>query len=403
MKAISLFCGAGGCSVGFKEAGLDIVYACDYDQQAVKTYKYNFPECVVELKDLRNMDYNDLLVKVGLKPGELDVLIGGPPCQGFSTAGTRFWEDPRNELIKNYIDGLKIMKPKWFLMENVEGLLTANKGVYIYEAVKAMIELGYTVKFEKIYSQEHGVPQRRKRVIIVGSVTCSNFEFPIPEESAQGKIFRSSSNTLIDAISDLPRPKEVESKEDLLDHTLTSLSELNKERIIKLGIGQTMKDLPIDLQHKSFQKRANRRVKDGTAPEKRGGSPSGLKRLCPNEPSLTITSAATREFIHPFENRPLTIRECARLQTFPDSFVFKGSKQNKIKQIGNAIPPLIAYKFACMIKTYAEDREVAVEPKKGKLLRFILTKSKGYSPALSLTKKKLATLRQNNKQQISLF
>ena len=144
--AISLFCGAGGCSLGFKQAGYSILYANDKDSSAVETYKNNFPEAICSNEDIDQVNFNSILEKIGLKKGELDILIGGPPCQGFSTAGSRFWDDPRNHLLKNYITALEVIRPKWFVMENVEGLLTSNSGLYIYEAAKAFMDLGYSIR-----------------------------------------------------------------------------------------------------------------------------------------------------------------------------------------------------------------------------------------------------------------
>ncbi|OAD22563.1 DNA (cytosine-5-)-methyltransferase [Candidatus Thiomargarita nelsonii] len=117
----------------------------------------NFPEATCTQKDINALDFEKILNQLKIKA--LDILIGGPPCQGFSTAGSRFWDDPRNHLLKNYIKALKTIKPKWFIMENVEGLLTSNKGKSIYEALKAFIELKYKIRFEKIYSQEYGIPR----------------------------------------------------------------------------------------------------------------------------------------------------------------------------------------------------------------------------------------------------
>jgi DNA (cytosine-5)-methyltransferase 1 len=126
--ALSLFCGAGGCSAGFQRAGYNILLASDIDKAAISSYKANFPETNCLEADICNIDFQKTLPDLGLLVGELDILIGGPPCQGFSTAGMRFWEDPRNALLKQYIHALQTMRPKWFLMENVEGLLTADKG-----------------------------------------------------------------------------------------------------------------------------------------------------------------------------------------------------------------------------------------------------------------------------------
>lgn len=185
------------------------------------------------------------------------------------------------------------------------------------------------------------------------------------------------------------------------EHFIQKLDETQLERITKLKQGQTMKDLPEHLQHPSFKKRAARRVMDGTPSEKRGGAPSGLKRLRLDEPSLTITGAAVREFIHPLENRCLTIRECARIQTFPDDFIFCGSSGDKIQQIGNAIPPLLAKTFANHIKEIGF-KNANVE-KEGSLLGFILTKSEGLSPALHKTETILAKLKTAHLHQLSIF
>jgi DNA (cytosine-5)-methyltransferase 1 len=409
-KVISLFCGAGGCSLGFKQAGYSVSFANDIDEKAIKSYQTNFPDTETSNADINSINFQELLKNLKLKSGELDVLIGGPPCQGFSTAGVRFWDDSRNHLLKSYINALDIMKPKWFLMENVEGLLTSNNGVYVSETIKAFIELGYKVRMEKIYAQEYGVPQRRKRVIIVGNRLGIDFKMPEPTENLTGNIFRKSSRTLADTLLGLPKACRDKSKSinytdqketklelyyrqgthQVQDHFYPTISEINLERFTSLKSGQTMKDLPEHLQHSSFKKRANRRVSDGTPSAKRGGAPSGIKRLIADEPCLTITSAATRELIHPNENRPLTIRECARIQTFPDNFIFIGNSSQKIQQIGNAIPPTIARVFALHIKnTYGFQKQSEC---KGELLGYRLTKANAMSPALKKTDKILQNL-----------
>ncbi|CAK8720581.1 Cytosine-specific methyltransferase [Candidatus Electrothrix laxa] len=418
--AISLFCGAGGCSYGFQQARFDILYASDINKTAVATYKTNFPNTKVEQVDIDKIDFKQLLLDLNLLPEQLDILIGGPPCQGFSTAGSRFWDDPRNHLLKSYVHALKILKPKWFLMENVEGLLTANRGTYITEAAKAFIELGYEIRIEKIYAHEYGIPQRRKRVVIVGNRLGLHFEMPRPTSKVSGRIFKDSENTISDAIADLPAPAqkhgghtvlstihdilggEKKKKHTVDDHCSPIIEGIQKERICALKPGQTMKDLPDRLQHDSFKKRANRRVADGMPTEKRGGPPSGLKRLYANQPCLTITGAATRELIHPTQDRPLTLRECARIQTFPDTFTFCGSASERIQQIGNAIPPMLAFTFADHIKKqYGFQINHASD---GRLLGTVLTKANAMSPALARTNELLSQLQQRKKSiQLSLF
>jgi DNA (cytosine-5)-methyltransferase 1 len=421
---ISLFAGAGGCSLGFEQAGYEIIYASDINRSAVATYKQNFFDTRCEEADIIKLDFHQLLQSLHINSGDLDFLIGGPPCQGFSTAGMRFWDDPRNSLLKQYVRALEIIRPKWFLMENVEGLLTAKSGQYLFEAAKAFITLGYKIRVDKIYAHEYGVPQRRKRVFIIGNRLGYEFDLPTPKNHITGTIFRKADLTLSHAIAGLPaaslRLNElVEYDSEPLDdwerqirsttgqvseHFVPDLNELQLTRIRALKPGQTMKHLPKHLQHESFKRRAYRRVMDGTPTEKRGGAPSGLKRLIANEPCLTITGAATREFIHPTLDRPLTIRECARIQTFPDNFEFRGTATQKIQQIGNAIPPMLAEIFAEHINEEYGFTSMGGNSG-GALIGFTLTKANAMSPALASTQDLLRTLisKQGQYSQLSLF
>ncbi len=387
MRAISLFAGAGGCSLGFKNAGVNIIAAFENAQPAIATYNANFGEGCCQCVDLSSCNFYSLREQLGLRTGELDMMIGGPPCQGFTTAGGRFWDDPRNALVINYADALSVFFPKWFVMENVEGILTTAGGSYLFECVKKMVELGYSVYLKKVYMHEYGVPQRRKRVIIVGNRDGKRFSFPQPVSVATGAIYKHSSATLRTAIGDLESACYID-----LDHLPRSESGLRLERIQNLQQGQTMKDLPERLQHGSFKRRAFRRVCDGQLPEKRGGAPSGLKRLIYDEPSLTITSASPSEFVHPSEDRMLTLRECARIQTFPDNYIFKGTVAQKALQIGNAIPPLFAQQLAQQI---IQCNTNAPNEVKAGLLEFEVTKSEAMSPALQRTVLNLQRLAPN--------
>jgi DNA (cytosine-5)-methyltransferase 1 len=422
-KAISLFSGAGGCSLGFKNAGFDVLYASDIDKDAIKSYRANFPNTVAEEADIQSLDGFEILSKFEMKQGDIDFLIGGPPCQGFSTAGSRFWDDPRNTLLKDYVRVLGELRPKWFLMENVEGLLTSKNGEYVFEAVKAFVELGYKVRVDKVYAHEFGVPQRRKRVFIIGNRLGIDFDLPKPTTKVRGQIFNLSEVCLKDALINLPNPSQDKNEEltyptnleqgvlssyylnpknIIHDHYVIQLNELQLKRISRLEPGQTMKDLPSNLQHESFKRRSLRRVQDGMPSEKRGGAPSGLKRLFVNQPSLTITSAATREFIHPTEDRPLTIRECARIQTFPDWFEFSGNSSEKIQQIGNAIPPLLAEQFGLhFLKHFSFEAHEAKE--EGALIGFTLTKAEAMSPALFATSVLLNSFDKYTHRQQVLF
>ena len=417
--AISLFAGAGGCSLGFSQAGYAVRFATDLDADAVATYRRNFPATACEVADVRDLDAESLMARAGVRAGELDILLGGPPCQGFSSAGVKAGDDARNSLVRHYVRLLEGVRPKWFVMENVEGLLTNGGGHHVQEAVAAFLQAGFAVNVEKIYAQGYGVPQRRKRVLIVGNRLGHDFVFPEPSTTFSGSIFRKGEVTFALALGDLPRAAEAacdlayagapqnelqaylrgESRA-VTEHFTPALSGEQRERVCVLRPGQTMKDLPERLQHESFRRRAFRRVMDGTPVERRGGAPHGLKRLFADEPCLTITSAATREFVHPSEDRLLTLRECARLQTFPDSFSFAGSAASRVQQIGNAIPPLLARAVAEHIA-----REYGFAARYGghSSLRFCLTRSGGMSPALAQTESLLAALTGEREKQLALL
>jgi len=393
-KAISLFAGAGGCSLGFKRAGINIIAAFENAEPAIATYNMNFGANLCQNVDLETCDFRQLRNGLGLQHGELDLIIGGPPCQGFTTAGNRFWNDPRNKLVQNYAQALEVFYPRWFMMENVEGILTTAKGTYVVECLKKVISLGYTVNLKKVYMQEYAVPQRRKRVIIVGNREGKAFDFPEPVERASGSIYKNSSFTLRDAIMDLEICDVPE-----IDHIRKQESGMQLERISTLRVGQSMKDLPEHLQHNSFRRRASRRVCDGTPSEKRGGAPSGLKRLSYDEPCLTITSASPSEFVHPTQDRMLTLRECARIQTFPDSFLFCGTEAQKILQIGNAIPPVFAEQMAKQILLCDNNNLNELTPS---LAKFDVTKAIAKSPALRKTCDMLSTLQICEYEQLQM-
>jgi len=393
-QAVSLFAGAGGCSLGFSEYGVKILAAYDICKEAIATYNANFMGHKGHIEDLSTCDFRIIREGLGLHRGELDLIIGGPPCQGFTTAGRRSENDSRNLLLSNYVNALHEFYPRWFMMENVEGVLTTANGTFLVDCVRSMISLGYTVFLKKIYMQEFGVPQRRKRVIIVGNREGKSFEFPKPTVLASGRIYKNGNVTLRDAIADI---ENVDIPE--ISHIRKTESGVQAQRINALKEGQTMKDLPPELQHKSFAKRASRRVCDGMPSEKRGGSPSGLKRLIYDEPSLTITGSATSEFVHPTQNRMLTIRECARIQTFPDSFKFFGSDSQQLQQIGNAIPPLFANLMAAQIHQY--DMMDTKSLPQG-LMWYNVTKSSAMSPALASTCRKLDQMLINNQLKLAI-
>lgn len=403
VTAVSLFSGCGGCSLGLAQAGFSVSLAVELNDDACQTYKQNVGSPLWQI-DLSTVEVADLLRREGMGGSEVPLMVGGPPCQGFSSAGAKAWSDPRNALLKKYVDLVVGIRPVWFVMENVEGLLTSNDGFFLTEAVTQFLQAGYWVRAKKVYMERYGLPQRRKRVVVVGNLERCAFDFPEEAhweddgETLFGPGLRRRS--VLEAIGDLgspaedggavfPLPPETEFQREMRQgdsrpvtlHTLKRVNATTAARIQHLRQGETMKHLPASLQHASFGRRAFRRVQDGTPTEKRGGAPSGLKRLIAAEPSLTITSTSPNEFVHPVEDRLLTLRECARIQGFPDAFSFAGSWSSVSTQIGNAIPPPFMKLLAQHISGMATWR--AKPPARGKWFGLEATKSNGVSPALA--------------------
>ena len=421
-SVLSLFSGAGGFSFGFANAGLRPIFGAEINQDACATYEQNVGSTC------HNVDLS--LAEPSFFRGLLDgkepfAVIGGPPCQGFSTAGARDANDPRNRLIFNYLRIVAEVRPRWFIFENVEGLLTSGHGADVFALVREFLGLGYSVRVHKTNLAAYGVPQTRKRVLIIGNRLGIDFDLPAEVYSYDsGKSRKTSAKpfapTLDQALGGLgpaatarsvPVPYSTTGAVNFFDqlmraeNTTGHVSEHfncadpdDEEMYALLGPGQTMKDLPEKYHHESYKRRAFRRVMDGTPTEKRGGAPSGIKRLHGQLQSLTITGAATREFIHPHKHRPLTIRECARIQTFPDNFKFHGNAASVTQQIGNAVPPLAAAEIANHLQAidgaFGSAMQSQSQRSEPRLLGFMLTEASGMSEALQKTEHLLSSLLQ---------
>lgn len=421
-QIVSLFSGAGGLSNGFALAGCKPTAGVEINKDARQSYQANLGVPCFNL-DLARVTPSQLRAELGLRGPPL-AIVGGPPCQGFSSAGARSADDPRNRLIFNYLHIVGELSPRWFLFENVEGLLTANGGVSIYELALSFVRLGYVFRIEKVNFAGFGLPQARKRVVIVGNKLGLDFRFPAYTRSFDAGKHRSDfglphSPSLEEALAGLGGPASSASQSSKYTadaplntydanmrrgnasgsfdlHYSAPLSEQELERIASLRQGQTMKDLPEHLWHESYRRRAFRRVVDGTPSERRGGAPSGLKRLRGDLNSLTITGSATQEFVHPTANRTLTLRECARLQSFQDTYWFAGGPSSVAQQIGNAVPPIAAQVLADMILSLdgslGSGKVVQIHPQRSGLLGFHLTSGTGMSPALAKTDSLLAAV-----------
>ena len=395
LTVVDLFAGAGGLSLGFKRAGFRSLWAADNQEAAVETYRLN----VDEHAECAEID-------VGTMFPRPTVIVGGPPCQGFSSAGMRLTGDNRNTLVSVFAQLVARVRPPAFVFENVEGILTTEKGQRIDDLLGPLVAGGYRVHLRKVNAANYGVPQHRKRVLAIGGLGFDP-TFPEPTRSAFGApgATLAAANlplaeTVGDAIGTLPAPTaEAPGRPD--GHYCRAIDEVRREKIAALLQGQTMRDLPEEFWHQSYRRRAHRRVRDGTPSERRGGPPAGIRRLRGDEPSKAITGGAIGEFVHPSENRFLTLRECARLQTFPDWFVFRGTKAERSLLIGNAVPPLLAEVVArSLSKDLGHQR---TRDGHGALLSFVPALSNGMSPALQRVTNRIGATFPVDSAQARLF
>jgi len=320
---VDLFSGSGGLTLGFEEAGFKNVFSIDSESSFCDTYEKNFPSHKLIRGNVESLSKGDILELVRGK--NVDVVVGGPPCQGFSIAGNigrRFLEDPRNHLFKEFVRYVKIIKPKYFVMENVARLYTHNRGSTRDEILNTFISIGYeNVECKILNSADYGVPQTRKRVIFIGSRDGKNILFPTPSYTEY--------RTVKDAIGDLP---VINSGEDskvpnhiAMNH---SVAMLDKMRHVKDGGNRN--DIPAEIRPQT-------------------GDARKYIRYNSSKPSVTVTGDMRKVF-HYDNNRALTVRELARIQTYPDSFVFLGTSSSQQQQVGNSVPPLMAEAIAKQIK-----------------------------------------------------
>lgn len=377
LSVLDLFCGAGGLSLGLKRAGVVPVLALDHFPAATATYRKNLGDHVVDAE-----------IHEGIAHPKVDVIVGGPPCQGFSSAGQRKVGDHRNTLVSVFASLIARERPKAFIFENVEGFLTAESGDRVLDLLQPLVDAGYCIHLRKVNAANFGAPQHRKRVIGIGG---RGFDpgFPEATHAARGAPGATlagrhlpATPSVLDALLGLPAPSRL-APGSPPGHFAAPLDESDLKRVCALRPGQTMRDLPENLWHQSYRRRAFRRVADGTPTENRGGAPAGIRRLIGDEPCKAITSGALTEFIHPEQDRYLTLRECARLQTFPDDFEFLGTQAEQRTLLGNAIPPVLGEALGRHIVQAL--RKAELDKVGGQVLSFVPTLSMGMSPALQHT------------------
>lgn len=355
LTAVDLFCGAGGLSEGFRQAGFHVLAGQDFDHTAGTTFTATHPEARFIPGPIQEVGVSDLLRATGLKRGEVDVLIGGPPCQGYSVYNHQRGEnDPRAGLFREYLRIVEGLRPHWLVMENVTGITSISGGAIVREIEKGMGKLGYRVKMKVLKAEEFGVPQERRRIFFIATRTANPIFFPMPTHGQSLADFV----TIWDAISDLPpvanggKPRKLEyasgpkneyqrklrgNVKVITNHEAPRLARVNEERMKHIPPGGSWRDLPYALLPEGMR-RAKR--SDHT---KRYGRPRKTDLACT---ILTKCDVHWGAYIHPVQNRAITVREAARLQSFPDAFTFQGSKTEQYKQVGNAVPPCLGYHVA---------------------------------------------------------
>lgn len=347
-NTIDLFSGAGGFSTGFDNAGFKTILALDLWKDAIDTFNYNRDKKVGINMDIH--DYTNEKIDELVTTNDVDGIIGGPPCQGFSLVGTRKETDERNSLYLEYVRFVEKVKPKFFILENVKGLLSLKKGFFKEDIIKRFTELGYNVNYKLLKASEYGIPQNRERVFFVGLrkdlFKDTFFEFPI------GSHTRAVSTS--EALSDLPSLDNNENQEIYKTEPLNDFQKMMRKNSIKI----LNNDITV---HTKQTKDIINMVPDGgnirDLPEKYysvRNYNTAFKRMNSALPSTTI-DCGHRNYFHYKEDRVPTVRESARIQTFPDNYFFTGSKTSQYKQVGNAVPAYLAEQLGNKIKKMLDE------------------------------------------------
>mgnify|MGYP001222303450 CR=1 FL=1 len=349
MKVLDLFCGCGGISSGFYKSGFEIVGGIDSDKDSIETFKYNFPNANVICDDISKIQNNFIS---DFFPADVDIIVGGPPCQGFSNANR--WQnekdDPRNKLFFEFLRFVERINPRVILIENVRGILTKDNGFAKERIIENIKSLGYEIFPEILNASDYGVPQNRFRAFFVGfkndlrkkeiQLKKNNSQKKITVKDAIGELYKFEKNDidkyLLSAKPNSEFRAYLRSKDNFIhNHQIIYPAISTQEKIKYVKQGGNWRDIPTEL----FPKLRNNRHS------------SAFKRLNEKDVSITIdTGNSHSNYFHPIFNRLPTVRESARIQSFTDDFLFFGSRTSQYRQVGNAVPPLLANHIARQIK-----------------------------------------------------
>jgi len=344
---IEIFSGAGGLGTGATMAGIEITYAIEKDVHSIETYKYNHQNVEIICEDIRKLKPKELFKQSPF------ILFGGPPCQGFSLSNTKTRNDDNknNQLFWEFIRFVDDLQPEWFLFENVAGIVSYKEGETIKKLQSIFQKKGYTIKAEILFASDYSVPQARNRFFMVGNKHKIEFNFPKKHDKQI---------TVKEALNDLPNLKNGDNFDELpyKKNNISEYALLMRQNSLKScqNYVSTNQDYVIE-RYKHIQQGENwRAIPDSLMKnyKDKNNCHSGIyKRLEANKPSVVIANYRKNMLIHPFQDRGLSVREAARLQSFPDNYIFKGSLMHIQQQIGNAVPPLLAKAiFEQIIKTH---------------------------------------------------
>ncbi len=351
MNAIDLFSGAGGLTIALQNTGYNVLMANEINERFAETHHYNFPEIPLLAKDIKDLSLED--IQEAIKGEQIDLVVGGPPCQGFSVFGKRRFintqgydpkQDPRNFLVYEYIRIMKLLKPKFFFMENVKGFTNLDAGLFAEKIKEEFHKIGYEdIWCEIVCAADYGVPQERYRMFMIGNRLGIEYEPPEKTHYPIGSGKTPEYTTVGSVIMDLMgKENEIPNHVPLAHKPIVAA----RYGYVKEGCKLNVDELPPELAVATRRDSKTGKVSNYS---------HVFKRLDRNKPSTTMVPGHNAFPIHPALNRTLTAREAARIQTFPDTHVFFGTRQEQCIQVGNAVPPKMAEPFLKKIMQYLKE------------------------------------------------
>jgi DNA (cytosine-5)-methyltransferase 1 len=372
---VDLFAGAGGLSLGFEQAGFHVAAAVEYDPIHAATHEYNFPDCSTICRSVADIDGEYIRKHSKIGKSEIDVVFGGAPCQGFSMIGKRALEDPRNHLVHHFVRVVSELRPKYFIFENVRGLTVGEHKKFLQEIIAEFKEKGYKVRedYQVLNAAHYGVPQNRQRLFLMGARSGQRLpEYPCPSHAVPGANlnlgFTQRTPTVWEALGDLP---EADNYEELLERDWVEADFTKPSpyaHALRAATGKSRSLLTSSLRtiHTALSQERFKATQPGeTEPVSRflKLDPEGLCNTIRAGTASDRGAFTSPRPIHPFSPRCITVREAARLHSYPDWFRFHVTKWHGFRQVGNSVPPLLGQAVASKIMEQLNQKREGAEPR----------------------------------------